>query len=167
MAVIFTTARMVVRELEPKDIELFHDLHSNPNVMQYTSGKIRSLEEDEEDLSQIIGSYSDNQNTKHIWALAHPETNEFIGTCAVIGSENEIGYRIREAYWNKGFGKEIANGLINFCIEELKVKSITAFSFADNEASVKILDASKLDFIKEFFDNEYCMNDRYYRWTAE
>ena len=53
--------------------------------------------------------------------------------------DRELGYRFRTKYWGKGYGKEIANGTINYCFNNLKLNKLTADADIKNSASIKIL----------------------------
>jgi hypothetical protein len=58
MEYIFETERLLVRELSREDLEDFHDLQNNFNVMQYATGTAQSYEENVADLDHVISSYA-------------------------------------------------------------------------------------------------------------
>ena len=66
-------------------------------------------------------------------------------------NEDEIGYRLREKHWRKGFGTEISKGLIKFGFEKLKMEKITADVDTKNLNSAKILEKFMTQ-TKEFFN---------------
>ena len=51
----------------------------------------------------------------------------------------EIGYMIDHAYWNNGFGFEIADVLVQYAKNEMQLKEIKAGVSSKNIASIKIL----------------------------
>ena len=59
-----------------------------------------------------------------------------------------------EDYWNKGFGQEIANKLIEFACEEMEINNLTAYVDKENVASIRILGKSQLNFRKEVFNKD-------------
>lgn len=146
----FETARLYTREIANEDLIMFCEMQSNPNVMKYIIGKPKTLEENHEEFRKIQASYQEADNQFLIMAVVDKQNNQFIGTCAVIG--NEIGYRLNECYWGNGFGKEILEGLIQFCFKIKALDHVTAIVSSKNTASVRILDHSKLHFVEEYAD---------------
>ena len=162
---IFDSKRLYARELKTSDLELYHKMQNDQQVMRYVGGKIFSLEENKEDLDRIIEFYKKSSNIFWVWATVLKETDQFIGTCALIKNEkgeHEIGYRLLKESWGKGYGREITNCLIKYTFETLKLKEIVAYVDKDNAASIKILDAT-FKFIKEFYNDEDNCIDRYYK----
>ncbi len=163
---IFETQRLTVRHLVDTDLDLFHEMQANENVMRFTSGSANSLEQNTDQLKSCIQKYEEPGNLFRVWAVERTTDNIFVGTCAIIRNEqgqNEIGYRFRESEWGNGYGKEITNALIDYCIEQLDLDSIVAFVDQNNIASVKILDASLLTEVIGG-DCSKCDCDRMYRW---
>ena len=162
---IFETNRLSIRKLTQDDFQAFHEMQNNPKVLEFVVGRGFTEEENRKQLKGCIEKYSKLDNDFWVWAVIRKSDNEFVGTCAVIGDKdensNEIGYRFLEKYWGNGYGSEICNGLINHCIDSMNLKSIFATVDVRNIGSVKILDNSKLPFIKEYM-NEGVL-DRYYK----
>lgn len=162
---IFETQRILVRELRTSDLTGFHDLQSNPRVMQYTSGKAMSLQENREELINVIEAYSQRDNTFWVWAMEHKADASFIGTCALIlneEGENELGFRIREKYWGQGLGKEVAGPLLRYGFQHMGLERIYGYVDKENVASMKILERF-MTFEKEYFNEHYqCMDRKYY-----
>ena len=70
---------------------------------------------------------------------------------------------MREKFWRKGFGTEIAKGLISFGFDKMKMKmkKITADVDTKNLNSVKILEKF-MSSRKEFFnESDNCVDRRY------
>ena len=162
---VFSTSRMIVRKLELSDLPAFHEMQGNPKVMQYTTGRAATLDENRIDLQGVIASYSKPENDFWVWAILEKSKNQFVGTCALIKNEKgerEIGYRFLERFWGNGFGKEIAQGLIQFGLSHEGIDELVAYVDKENIASVRILDAA-FEFVKEYFSEEEKCWERYYR----
>ncbi len=73
-----------------------------------------------------------------------------------IHSKNEIelGYRLRKAYWGKGYATEGSRSLIlkGFC--ELDTQRIFATALVANTASIRVMEKVGLKFEKRFIDQE-------------
>ena len=107
---IFETERLIIRRLVMSDLQSFHEMQSNPKVMQFADGEVKSLEEHQEELQDLINKYNIKHNDFWIYAIENKQTNNFMGTVALVKDENnddEIGYRFLEKYWKNGYGSEI------------------------------------------------------------
>lgn len=159
---IFETKRLNVRHLTLVDSELYFDLMNNPNVMHPIPRKTMSKTESDAHLKVILENK--NEAYKNVWAIEQKENSEFIGLCAFLRNnenQNEIGYRLREKHWQKGYGTEVTRGLINYGFHHLSMTSITADVAASNFKSIRILEKF-MKFEKEFYNNEdQCVDKRY------
>ncbi|MEL7499404.1 MAG: GNAT family N-acetyltransferase [Planctomycetota bacterium] len=164
---VFQTTRLSVRRLEESDFEAFHEMQSDDEVMRYTSGNGFDETENKRQLKACIADYSIPENCFGVWAIVRKSDLQFVGTCAIVLNKNrpEIGYRFLRKFFGLGYGKEICDGLIEYGIHELSLQEIIAFADIRNVASIKILDRSRLSFIKEV-KNEEGATDRFYRWSS-
>ncbi|MDB4614408.1 GNAT family N-acetyltransferase [bacterium] len=145
--IIFQTERLVVRRLTQDDLPGFHQLESDPDVLRYADGERKDELANATDLAKCIGHYSDPGFEFCIWALVEKVSSAFVGTCALVrddGGGHEIGYRLIQTEWGKGFGKEACNGLVDYCIDALQLSMLTAHVDSRNVASVRILEQSRL-----------------------
>lgn len=161
---IFETESLIVRQLRLTDLNGMDDLHKNKNVMRYTSmqGKVQSHEESRQELERIISSYLIAGGTFRVWGIEKKSDGDFVGTCALIGSDNDLGYRIREKHWGRGYASEVAHGLIRYAFDVLGLEKLVGVSDARNLASVRILDRH-MDFVKEFYNTDLQCTDRVYK----
>jgi RimJ/RimL family protein N-acetyltransferase len=150
MEVIFETDRLIVRRLKMNDFELFHKMQSNSNVMKFVRPRVNTFEENKSELKRLIGRYEISTNDFWIYAIELKETNTFIGTVALIkdGKDDEIGYRLLEEEWSKGYGVEVTNGLVEYC-KKIGLKKLVAYAAIANVASTKILQKLNFKFIKK------------------
>lgn len=151
----FKTKRLVARRLEKKDFQAFHEMQSNENVMKFIIGKAKSRDENTEEFERIIGNY--NKEYLELLVLAISDKNDgqsnLLGTCAIVKNENEeyeLGYRFIEKNWGNGYGLEILDGLIKYCLNDLGIKDIIAIVNKDNTPSIKMLDASAMNYVREY-----------------
>lgn len=161
---VFTTQRLQIRRLTFEDIDPFHKMQNDQQVMRYVGGKVFSYQENKKDLENILKFYNTPKNDFWVWAIELSSTKDFIGTVALVKNEkgeHEIGYRLLKTYWKQGFGKEVTNGLIKYAFEELHLKEIVAYVDKNNITSVRILD-STFNFIKEIYNEQDNCIDRYY-----
>ena len=166
---IFTTTRLLVQPLKEADLPYFHNMQSSSNVMKYVGGRTMNLEENKKDLKNIIALYTKPQNDFWVWAVLLKESNNFIGTCAIVKNdkkEDEIGFRFLEGFWSMGYGKEVVKGLIPYAFTTLKLKQVVAYVNKKNSASVKILE-HHFNFVNEYYNEKEKCTDRFYVLTNE
>jgi len=165
---IFDTERLFIRKLQKSDIDGFYDMQSNPNVMQHIK-QFMNRSESANELKRFIDYYENRDVFFNIWAVEKKDDNNFIGICGVYEndkSEFEIAYRLRELYWKKGFGTEIAKGLINHCFEKTNLKEITAYVRVHNNSSINILER-EMELKKEFYCEKTNSSERLYKLNKE
>ncbi|MFK8061475.1 MAG: GNAT family N-acetyltransferase [Polaribacter sp.] len=152
---IFETQRLIIRKLELNDLDEFHQLESNPNVLKYATGEIKNLKENALELKELIAKYNRPNNDFWIYAIERKSDQKFIGTVALVkdGFDDEIGYRFLEKFWNLGYGSEICEGLITYC-KNLGMKKIIGYVVDKNIASAKILENYHFKFVKNFISDD-------------
>jgi len=143
---IFKTERLRIRKLRPTDLTAFHAMQSDMRVMQYITGKITSLDASKAKLQKWIDSY---QTRTMDWPFAVEliTSKTFIGLCGII-KDNEVGYRFTPEYWQKGYGTEILNGLIQYA-KKLQLKNLIAEVIIENKGSLKILQRAGFVVVEE------------------
>jgi ribosomal-protein-alanine N-acetyltransferase len=152
---IFTSERLAIRSLQLSDCQDFFDITGDKRVMSPIPQPILSRTESDAHLIEVI-----DNTAIDIFAITLKETGQFIGFCAVL-KDNEILYRLKPSYWQKGYGKEVVAPLIEFCFKTLRLEYVTAEANETNIASVKILNRFMLP-IEQYFNEELqCTNIRF------
>ena len=138
---IFETRNLLVRKLIMNDIDPYHEMQSNPKVMQYVVGKVQSKQAHLKEITHLIELYQKESNDFWIYAVERKSDNKFVGTLALIKDEygeDEIGYRFLEKYWGMGYGFELCKGSIDYCRSQ-GITKLIGYVIQKNMASVKIL----------------------------
>ncbi|MAD98386.1 MAG: GNAT family N-acetyltransferase [Flavobacteriaceae bacterium] len=146
---VFETQRLLVRKLNESDLQGFHEMQSDPEVMKYVDGEPKTLKEHQEELQQLIGFYDNPNNEFIIFAVELKSMRQFIGTIALVKDEHqndEIGYRFLQKYWGQGYGFEIVTGLIAYC-KAIGKEKLVAYVTPDNQNSVRILEKSGFNIV--------------------
>ncbi|QXP62380.1 GNAT family N-acetyltransferase [Polaribacter sp. HaHaR_3_91] len=152
---IFETERLIIRRLNVEDLDAFHKLESNANVLKYAIGNPKSYIENEIELKALILKYNIPKNDFRVYAIIRKTDNQFIGTVALVKDnlDDEIGYRFLEEFWNLGFGSEVCFGLVSYC-KQIKIKYIIAYVVDENKASAIILQKNNFMIVNEFINDE-------------
>ncbi len=152
---IFNTERFIVRKLQLNDLESFHEMQSNPEVMKYVTGDVKTKPEHLEELKMLIQKYQLPNNDFWIYAIERKADKACIGTVALVkdGDDDEIGYRFLQKYWGKGYGFEVCEGLVAYC-KVLKLPKVIGYVVDKNVASAKILTRLNFKAVKTFISED-------------
>ena len=152
---IFETERLLIRKLKIEDLLPFHQLESNPNVLKYATGEVKSFDKNRKELKELICKYNIPNNDFWIFAIELKFDNSFVGTLALVKDENddEIGYRFLEKYWSRGYATELCEGLIIYCKQQ-KMPKIIGYVVDKNIASAKILQRFNFKAVKKFVSED-------------
>lgn len=163
--IIFHTSRLTVKQLTIKDKSYFRELLSDPEVITLVPQKPLTEYEIEQRFTVFTQyGYNPIHSDKTIWGIFEKGKDELIGLCALLTNDDgdrELGYRFRTPYWNKGYGTEHLQGLLEYCFTVLNLNKITADVNIANRGSVRILE--KFMYLKGTFRNavDDCTDSRY------
>lgn len=161
---LFKTTRLIVRKLTIFDLDAYMTLQTDAQVFRFLGTDPMSAGEVEEDLSYQMAQYEQSDPRLWVFAVEAAESQMFIGTCALVNPGSnvvEIGYRLLPAAWGQGYGKELVNGLLDFCTNQTSLTSVVAVVDKENRASRKILD-SLMTLDRECYNEELACTDRWY-----
>ncbi len=152
--IIFETSRLLVRKLQMNDLDSYHEMQSNPKVMQYVHGEVKSKEAHKQELEELIGFYEKNGNDFWIYAIERKSDAKFLGTVAFVKDdqqEDEIGYRFIERYWGRGYGYEVGEGMVSYA-RLIKIPKIVGYVVDENAASARILEKLNFEVVERGID---------------
>ena len=162
MDLILETERLILREILPKDAEALFELDGNPNVHRYVGNNpVTSIEQVRDYIENIQNQYATNGIGR--FAVVLKETNEVIGWSGIkfiTEPENnyvdfyEIGYRLQEKHWGKGYGFESAKAWLECGFDVMNIPKIYASANKENSNSIKILEKIGMKIVSEFLWNE-------------
>ncbi len=154
--IIFETDRFILEAIQEKHFRDLYKLLSNENVHKYFPKALNENESHE---------FYDNVQKRYIedgfcfWAVIRKTDLTFVGICGLIKQiinnqiETEVGYRILDTYWGKGYGTEAANGCIKYAKEKLGKQSIISIIREINNPSLKVAEKNGLIFEAEIVFN--------------
>ena len=152
MRIVFETPRLLLRQFTLNDAPLLLALNSNPEVLKYLHEPLLTTEEQALHILEnvILPQYKNNLGR---WAMHIKDTNEFIGWCGLkyLADRDEIdlGYRLMQQYWGKGYAFEAAKNTLDYGFKELHLKTIVGRAHIENTASLKILEKIGMQYIKD------------------
>lgn len=156
------TERLLLRELLPTDAEAMFEMDSNPEVHKYLGNNpVTDIEQVRGYIESIREQYSNNGIGR--WAVVEKESGKVIGWAGlkfITEIENghthfyDVGYRLNQQYWGKGYATESANAAIKYGFEELGLTEIIGSANVENIKSRKALEKCGLTFVETFYWND-------------
>lgn len=146
------TERVILRRLKENDAEeVFKNWTSDDEVSKYMRWSThKNIEETKEWLKQEEESCKDN--SYYTWGIILKETGELIGSISAIfrNEENryEIGYNIMKKYWNNGYTTESLKCIMNYLINDQKIKKFICKHATLNPASGKVMQKVGFKYVK-------------------
>jgi ribosomal-protein-alanine N-acetyltransferase len=145
-----TTKRLLLRQLQPGDVEEIFQLRSDEKVNELIDRKTAtSIDEAYQFINNI--TIAQNKNEGIMWVITLKDSPKLIGTIVywnIIKEKDqaEIGYELLPQYHRQGIMQEALLAVIEFGFKTLGLKSIVADPKAINLPSVRLLE--KCGFIK-------------------
>lgn len=146
--IIIETERLLIRDNIKSDLYDLYELTTNNIDMRYMkSTKIDSLREAKENLKKSIKESKKKCRKKYFFAITDKKQKYYIGaigyTVEVINEKKEkvveLGYFIKNKYWNKGYVTEAGKAVIDFAFNKDNVIKIEASCLKINKASEKVM----------------------------
>jgi len=140
---LLTTARLVLRQLEPTDDAAILDLRSNEVVNQYLDRKpAKDLLAAQQFITSINNVVANAEGL--FWGIASRETLHLVGTICLydFNAENnsvEIGYELHPSWQGKGIMHEAMNAVIQFVFDKMNAHLINATVATANQRSIQSL----------------------------
>ena len=151
---VITTERLILRPLVASDIEAYHDLRRQPEVMHFTSqGRI---DVDIAETQAKLDVYLPPKDClSYNWSIRLKETDELIG----VGGSHifyaawgwpELGYMLRVEHWGKGFATEFVKAFLEEWKKlprvetEIRVDERTASPNADGSVPEQLIAVTEI-----------------------
>src|SRR5262249_31701097 len=159
--VYLETERLILREFTEDDADLLFALDSDPAVMRY----IRPHQAADPKAYRLANpaAYRQHIRTTHfghhaqgkghgLWAGIEKASGDFIGwfhlrpaldykfaaEAGYRAGDLDLGYRLRQAAWGKGYATEAAQALVRRAFAELGAERVVATALAANTASTRV-----------------------------
>ena len=132
------THRLKLRSWQMADIQRYHEACNTPAVMRWLGG-VQSRFDLKRDVRYFIRS--ERRHGFTFWALERLSDGAFLGFCGLVRipdwdcpfqGELEIGWRIRESEWGKGYAFEAASAVLRYAFDVLKADLVVSRTAAGN-----------------------------------
>ena len=167
----FDTARLTARRPSDADFVVFRRIHTDTGTMKTLSvdGSVLTEKESREVLDRHLRHW--DRNEFGIWLFSNLSNGKSIGYCGLrkyeLGGEpeTELFYGVRSKFFRMGYGFEMASAVVDAGFKDLDLRSVIAFTLADNSASRALM--MKLGMQYEGVIEHACMPHVLYRLTRQ
>jgi RimJ/RimL family protein N-acetyltransferase len=140
------TERLILRNWEDRDRELFHRINSDERVMEFFPFRRDRAQADAklDELRAVI-----DHDGYGFAAAEIAATGECIGFVGITGTGHlpflsagtvEIGWRLAPEFWGKGYVSEAAKAWLAYGFETLGLDEIVSFAVDDNRRSTAVME---------------------------
>lgn len=143
MTRILETDRLVLRHLEPGDLDSLFALYRDPEIRRHFPEGTLTLEETREELEWFADGHPDHPELG-LWATIHKPDGAFIGRCGLLPwtiearSEVEIAYLLARPYWGQGLATEAARAIAAHAFGRLGLTRLVCLIDPANVASIRV-----------------------------
>lgn len=161
------TDRLRLREWGEDDGDRFYSIMNTPAVMRHLGG-VQDRATWNAAFDRLKGYQRDFGHT--FWLVERKDDDELLGFCGLkrvnspggelLAGQFEIGWRLRESAWGKGYAKEAAIACLDMAFEEFGAPHVVALTVGSNAASQGLMKRlgmthrEDLDFIDARFGPE-------------
>jgi RimJ/RimL family protein N-acetyltransferase len=165
MTTLIETDRIRLRRWEDKDKAAFAKINSDPAVMTYLGPPLTRTRSDAAIEAQLNLMDKDEPA---FWAAALTENDALIGCIGVkrvtfdahFTPCYEIGWRLAQEYWGKGYATEGAKAALNYAFDNWDLSSIHSFTVPANIKSQAVMEKIGMRRIEDGdFDHPALAND--------
>ena len=152
MEIVIETQRLILRKFTVEDAAFMLKLLNTPNWLRFIGDRnVRTLEEAKQYLlNGNIRSY--REYGFGFYVVVIKEIQESIGICGIVKREGledvDIGFAFFQQFMGKGYGYEAASAVLNYALNDLKIKRIVAIVDPENVVSIALIKKIGLQFEK-------------------
>ncbi|HEU0227617.1 MAG TPA: GNAT family N-acetyltransferase [Arachidicoccus soli] len=141
---VLKTERLILRQLVGSDADEIFALRSNNQVNKYLDRKASNSIDDAKNFIRTILE-NIQRNDSIYWAITLNSADRLIGTICLFDFSNdslkaEIGYELLPDFQRKGIMQEAASKVIEFGTQDIRLKSIVAYTHFENHRSTRLLE---------------------------
>ncbi len=154
---VLNTKRLLLRHLEPEDLEPMYVLYRDPEIRKYYPDGTRTLEETKEELDWFLHGHPHHPELG-LWATVERSTGEFLGRCGLLpwhieGNDVvELAFMIKKERWREGLATEAARGIIEHAHRDLRLRRLVCLVMPGNAASTRVAQKVGMSFERQFTD---------------
>lgn len=140
---VLETSRLVLRHLEPADLDALYALYRDPEIRRYFPDGTKTREETKEELEWFLHGHPSRPELG-LWAAIEKSSGAFLGRCGLlpwnIGGqpEVELAFLIDKVRWGEGLATEASLGIIRYARHSLAFERLICLITPGNERSAAV-----------------------------
>jgi len=156
--VILQTPRIVLRHLEPQDLDALFALYRDPAIRQYFPDGTRTHEETKQELEWFLHGHPGFPQLG-LWATVECASGAFLGRCGLLPweiegkHEVELAFLIDKNRWGEGFATEAASAIVSYARTDLNLERLICLITPGNAASVRVAEKVGMSYERELNDD--------------
>ncbi len=138
---ILETARCLIRETTPEDVEAFYRIYSHPSITEYMEDLYPDIEQEK----QYVREYIEKVYTFFgfgVWTVVEKRTGEVIGRAGLSYREGfedpELGFIIGVPWQRQGYAGEVCRAVLSYASAALEFRKVQALVETENLPSLKL-----------------------------
>ena len=150
------TDRLTLRQFTVDDAPALLALDADPRVRRFVEdGDPVNLTEAAQSINQWIAGYEGSADFG-FWAVAEKTNGQFLGWFHLMAwdpahpDEPEVGYRLTEAAWGKGYATECCRALIDRAFRRTGVVRVVAEAMAVHTASRRVMQKAGMRHVRTY-----------------
>lgn len=144
--IIIETPRLILRNWRDSDRAFFHEINSDPVVMEFFPA-LRSREESDALMDRVVAMINDD--SFGFYALQDKNTGDAIGFTGLMRTDIEpfvpkgvleIGWRLPQRHWGKGYVTEAAHACLDYAFNQREQEKVVSFAVHNNHRSSAVME---------------------------
>ena len=142
------TERLILRPWREDDVAEFARVTNTPAVMEFLGG-VKEPEAFRGSFERVTASQE--QNGFCFWIVERRSDGTILGFCGLkigntppVAGEIEIGWRLREDAWGRGYAREAAQATLDWAWRNLACERVVAITAAGNNRSWGLMERLRM-----------------------
>lgn len=150
------TSRLLLRDFVRADIQDVHAIRRDPDVARFMDDLVpETLSQSQLWLNRVIVHNQERPRSGYNLAIVHVADQRVIGWVGMGRSSRYpdqqtlgFGYALHRAYWGYGYATEAVTAALALGVQIFAVSRVSAWCYAANEASRRVLERAGLGLIR-------------------
>ena len=152
--VVVETPRLILRHLEPSDLDKLFALYRDAEIRRFIPGGTLTREETKEELEWFLHGHPEYPQLG-LWATVERSSGTFLGRCGLLPweidgrAEVELAFLVDKAYWCQGIATEAARAIVRYARDVLALRRLVCLIVPGNSASIRVAEKAGMSFERE------------------
>lgn len=144
--IIIETPRLILRNWRDSDRAFFHEINSDPVVMEFFAWR-RDRTESDALMDRLHATITDDGFG--FYALEEKATGETVGFTGLVKTDLEpfipkdvleIGWRLPQRHWGKGYVTEAAHACLDYAFNQREQEEVVSYVVDTNHRSLGVME---------------------------